>query len=210
MNSKIEQMISEIEEYIESCKPRMFSGSTIVVDKETMEELLTELRLKTPEEIKRYQKIISQKEAILADANAKAQQMLLHAEEMQAAQVSEHEIMQQAYAKANEVVSAAKQQAQEIYDNAVRDADEIRLGAISYTDELLKNTQDVLSRSIETTRARTDHLLESLQEYLTVVMANRSELAVPQQAGAETGQPGAAEEMELNIPYSTDQDAFGE
>ncbi len=94
MNSKIEQMISEIEEYIESCKPRMFSGSTIVVDKETMEELLTELRLKTPEEIKRYQKIISQKEAILADANAKAQQMLLHAEEMQAAQVSEHEIMQ--------------------------------------------------------------------------------------------------------------------
>ena len=64
MNSKIEQMISEIEEYIESCKPRMFSGSTIVVDKETMEELLTELRLKTPEEIKRYQKIISQKEAI--------------------------------------------------------------------------------------------------------------------------------------------------
>ena len=28
MNSKIEQMISEIEEYIESCKPRMFSGST--------------------------------------------------------------------------------------------------------------------------------------------------------------------------------------
>ncbi len=210
MNSKIEQMISEIEEYIESCKPRMFSGSSIVVDKETMEELLTELRLKTPEEIKRYQKMISQKEAILADANTKAQQMLLHAEEMQAAQVSEHEIMQQAYAKANEVVSAAKQQAQEIYENAVRDADEIRLGAISYTDELLKNTQDILSRSIETTRARTDHLLESLQEYLTVVMANRSELAVPPQAGAQESQPGIAEEMELDIPYSTDPEAPGE
>ena len=45
-----------------------------------MEELLNELRIKTPEEIKRYQKIISNKEAILADAQAKADAIIAQAQ----------------------------------------------------------------------------------------------------------------------------------
>ena len=74
MNSRMEQIIEEIEEYIEGCKVQPLSnGTKIIVNKEGLEELLTELRLKTPDEIKRYQKIISNKEAILADAKAKAE-----------------------------------------------------------------------------------------------------------------------------------------
>ena len=59
MSSKIEQIIDEIEEYIDNCKPHNFSSSKIVVNRDEIDELLTELRMKTPEEIKRYQKIIS-------------------------------------------------------------------------------------------------------------------------------------------------------
>ena len=59
MASRIEQIIEEIEEYIDGCKPQTFSSSKIIVNREEMEELLNELRIKTPEEIKRYQKIIS-------------------------------------------------------------------------------------------------------------------------------------------------------
>ena len=76
MNSRIEQVIGEIEEYIEGCKPQRFNGSNIIVDKETMDELLSELRANTPDEIKRYQKIISNQEAILANARAKAEEIL--------------------------------------------------------------------------------------------------------------------------------------
>ena len=68
MSSRIEQIIEEIEEYVESCKYQPLSTTKIVVNKEELEELLRELRLKTPDEIKRYQKIISNKDAILADA----------------------------------------------------------------------------------------------------------------------------------------------
>ena len=71
MASRIEQIIEEIEEYIDNCKPQTFSSSRIIVNREEMEELLNELRVKTPEEIKRYQKIISNKEAILADARGR-------------------------------------------------------------------------------------------------------------------------------------------
>ena len=59
MSSRIEQIIDEIDEYVESCKFQPLSTTKIVVQKEEIMELLRELRLKTPDEIKRYQKIIS-------------------------------------------------------------------------------------------------------------------------------------------------------
>ncbi len=93
MNSKIEQLIEEIEDYIDSCKFKPLSSTIIMVNKEEMEELLRELKMKTPDEIKRYQKIISNKEAILNDARQKADALIneatIHTNEL----VNEHEIM---------------------------------------------------------------------------------------------------------------------
>ena len=80
MSSRIEQIIEEIEEYVDSCKFQPLSTTKIVVNKEELEELLRELRLKTPDEIKRYQKIISNKDAILADAQSKADGIIASAE----------------------------------------------------------------------------------------------------------------------------------
>ena len=72
MSSRIEQIIEEIEEYIDSCKFQPLSTTKIIVNKDQMDELLRELRMKTPDEIKRYQKIIANKDAILADARVTA------------------------------------------------------------------------------------------------------------------------------------------
>lgn len=83
MSSRIEQIIEEIEEYVESCKYQPLSTTKIVVNKEELEELLRELRLKTPDEIKRYQKIISNKDAILADAQNKADAIIAEAQARQ-------------------------------------------------------------------------------------------------------------------------------
>ena len=46
MSSRIEQIIEEIEEYVDSCKYQPLSTTKIVVNKEEIEELLRELRLK--------------------------------------------------------------------------------------------------------------------------------------------------------------------
>ena len=150
MTSRIEQIISEIEEYVDSCKFQPLSNTKIIVNKEELEELLTELRMKTPDEIKRYQKIISNKDAILADAQAKAEEILAQAQIQTNELVSEHQIMQQAYAQANEVVSIATNQAQEILDKATEDADNIRTAAIEYTDNLLGNLENIVTHAIDT------------------------------------------------------------
>ena len=176
MSSRIEQIIEEIEDYIDSCKFQPLSTTKILVNKEELEELIAELRRKTPEEIKRYQKIISNKEAILADAQAKADQIIAQAQIQTNELVSEHQIMQQAYAQANEVVMIATKQAQEILDTATNEANSIRMSAMAYTDDKLRSVEDILVNSIDTSKARYDNLISSLQGYLDMVVANRLEL----------------------------------
>ena len=176
MSSKIEQVIDEIEEYLEECKYVPFSQTNISVNREEIEELVAELRAKTPEEIRRYQKIISNKEAILADAQAKADQIIAQAQIQTNELVSEHQIMQQAYAQANEVVMIATKQAQEILDTATNEANNIRMSAMSYTDDKLKGLEDILVNSIDTSKTRYENLINSLQGFLDIVSNNRAEL----------------------------------
>ena len=203
MSSRIEQIIDEIEEYIESCKFQPLSSTKIVVNKEELDEYIAELRRKTPDEIKRYQKIISNKEAILADAQAKADQIIAQAQIQTNELVSEHQIMQQAYAQANEVVMIATKQAQEILDTATNEANNIRMSAMAYTDDKLKGLEDVLINTIDTSKARYDNLLNSLQGYLDMVVANRMELfpAEPEPVveTKKTKEPEVVEEIDLSV-----------
>ena len=180
MSSRIEQIIEEIEEYIDGCPFKPLSTSKIIVNKDHIDELLRELRMKTPDEIKRYQKIISNKDAILADAQAKADSMLEEAHVQTNELVSEHEIMQQAYAQANEVVMAATEQAQQILDNATNDANDIRLGAVQYTDELLAGVESIVGHTMDSYTSKFDGLVNSLKECYDVVRANRAELVQPE------------------------------
>lgn len=184
MSSRIEQIIEEIEEYVESCKYQPLSTTKIVVNKEELEELLRELRIKTPDEIKRYQKIISNKDAILADAQAKADAVIAETKTQVQDMVKESEVMQQAYAQANEIVNSANQQAQAIIDSATADANNLRLSAISYTDEMMANLEQLIHGTMENANARYNELAQtynafaqSLQSAADVVSENRSELA---------------------------------
>ena len=164
MSSRIEQLIDEIETYIDNCKYQPFSNTKIIVDKEEIDELLRELRMKTPDEIKRYQKIISNKEAILNDARAKAEALIndatIHTNEL----INEHEIMQQAYAQANEVVTMATKQAQDILDNATIEANNMRSAAMQYTDGILANVENLLTQTMKTTQDHYDSFISSMNQ----------------------------------------------
>lgn len=176
MSSRIEQLIDEIEEYIDGCKPKFMSNTEIIVNKDEIDELLRELRMKTPDEIKRYQKIISQKEAILNDAKQKAESLINEATIHTNQLINEHEIMQQAYAQANEVVSIASRQAQEILDNATTEANSVRMAAMQYMDDILAHLENVLISSIGAASQNYENLLGSLTQYKDIIQSNRSEL----------------------------------
>lgn len=172
MSSRIEQLIDELQDYIDSCKMKFMSNSEIIVNKDEIDDYLRELRLKTPDEIRRYQKIISNKEAILNDARTKAQALIdeatMHTNEL----ISEHEIMQQAYAQANGIVATAARQAQEILDKATIEANELRMQASQYTEDRLKELESIVSSAISNSSAHYDHLLGALGQYHNMIQSN--------------------------------------
>ena len=180
MSSRIEQGINDIQQYIDECKLQPFSSTRIIVNKEEIDDLIERLRQNTPEEIKRYQKMISNKEAILADARTKADQIIAQAQVQTTELISEHQIMQQAYAQAHEIVSMATNKAQAILDDATNEANSIRMGAMMYTEEKLRGLEELLVDSLDSSRLRYETLINSLQGYLDIVSAKRAEL-IPQE-----------------------------
>lgn len=197
MSSRIEQLIDELEEYVESCKPKFMSNSEIIVNKDDIDELLRELRMKTPDEIKRYQKIISNKEAILNDARERAQALIDDATSKSQALIeqttaqttallSEHAVMQQAHAQADQVITLAVQQAQGILDKATIEANELRMQAAQYTEDRLAELEAVIVSAIQSATANFENLLGSLGQYRDVIQANRRAFRSEEEAGSDS------------------------
>ena len=190
--SRIEQIIGEMEEYLDGCKVQAFSGSKrIVVEKDVIDDMLVELRMRTPEEIKKYQKIIANKDDILGEAQHQAEEMVANAERQRSQLVSESEIMRIAYEQSQKLLEDTQAEAQKIIDNATVDAEDIRQSAMNYTDYLLQGVQELLSHSMENFQSRYNSLNAQLQNSLKVVVSNRQELAAQ---GAQPAEGEAAAE----------------
>ena len=196
MSSRIEQIIEEIEEFIDSCKFQPLSSTKIVVNKEELEELLRELRMKTPDEIKRYQKIISNKDAILEDAQTKADNIIAEAQAQAQKIVSESEVMQVALQQSNQLIEQTNAQAQEIMDKATEDSNNIRMSAIRYTDEMLDNLEKIMSHTIDSAGTKYNNFINSIQSCYDIGSKNRSELSPQAEPSSYTTVPETSEEAE--------------
>lgn len=203
MASRFEQVIEEIEDYIDECKFVPLSNTKIQVDRERLFDLLGDLRNKTPDEVKRYQKIISNKEAILDDARARAQEMLSEAKAQTDQMLSEHEIMQAAYAQARAVIEDANAKAQQIVDDATIEANEVKHAAMRYTDESLENLQNIISHAIATADAKYGSLIQSLRESEAVINHDRSvlypQVSLDEDVAALSGDQVATSNSNLNV-----------
>lgn len=185
MASQIEELIDEMENFIEEKgKVSAFSPNKVTLNRDDLEAYIDELKSTTPEEIRRYQKIINNRDAIINDARKKADAIIEQAHVKTDELVSEHQIMQQAYAQANQVVLIATKNAQEMLDKATIEANEIKTGAITYTDELLSSVQSILANSLDVARLRNQNFIDKLQDILNQVMENRAEL-VPDDSGED-------------------------
>lgn len=206
--SRIEKIISDIESYIDNCKFQPLSNTKIIVNKDQLEDMLNELRLKTPEEVKKYQKILNNKDAIIADAKEQAETIVNAAQIRTEELINEHEIMQRAYAQANALIEQATAQAQQILDSATEDANSIRQGAMDYTDDMLEKLQYIIEKSIRDNRDRYDTLLSGLDNILSIVNNNRNELKTPvpeEEAQTEAYNESAAQ-SEDSLAQDTQED----
>ncbi len=204
--SRIEQLIEDIYEFVESCKMQPLSQTKVIVPKDQLYDLLDELRLRTPDEIKRYQKIIANRDAIIADAEQRALQIQAEAKEKAKALVNENEIMQQAYYQANEMVSSASAQAEAMLKSANEDAEQIRTGALAYTNEILGEVEGILSDAYESSKVKCEALVNALKGNLDIVVNNKRELT--EQLTPQQPQPESRVQSNMDDEVAADRDEY--
>ncbi len=179
MSNIIEQLIDDIIEYLDNCKYQPLSNTKIIVNKEEIDELLRELRNKTPQELAKYQKVVSNREAIIKDAKARAQALIDDAAARTSEMLSQNAIMKQAYAQADDVVKSAYIQAQEILTNATYEANSVRSAAVEYMDNMLLNYEQIVANTMRITQSTYENFYSQLGQYYQTVVENRAELNPP-------------------------------
>ncbi|HHT87815.1 MAG TPA: ATPase [Clostridiales bacterium] len=205
--SRIEQLIEDIYEFVESCRMQPLSSTKVIVPKDELYDLLDELRLRTPDEIKRYQKIIANRDAIIADAENKSEQILASTREKARELLNEHEIMQQAYYEANEMIMQASQEAERIRREAKEEADQIRTGVLAYSNDILNELEKVVSGVYEAAVSRYDSFINALGNNLDIIRHNKQELMEQLYPDNSTSDSGF-EERYQDDGFDFDEDTF--
>ena len=172
----VEEMINDMEAFIDSCKYQALSSTKIVVPKDELDTMLGELKLKMPSEIERCKKIMRNKEAILSDARTRADGIITDAQKEANKLVSESQIVELANVRANEIIETARVEAARILDEATNEANEVRLGSMLYTKDMLTNIDNFISSTLEAEKANFSLLVESLQNDKDVIQTNVDEI----------------------------------
>lgn len=191
----VEDMINEIEMFIDSCKYVAFSSDRISVPKSELESMLNELRLKMPSELERSKKIMRNKEGIMTDARTRAEAIITEASNEARRLVDENEIVTLAHIQAEEIIKQASQDRDAIIEQANAEAAEIRLGMMEYTTGMLNDIQKYVQTTMEVEKTNYENLIESLQNNADVIDANRKEIEEQHMALLQAQQPTVTPEQ---------------
>ena len=118
-----------------------------LVDRDELIDVVKEIRLKLPDELKQAKWVKEERQKILVDAQKEANQLIKEAENKIISMIDEHEITKKAYEQKAEIIDSANAFSKVLID-----------GTKKYADEILAELE------------------ANLQDKLAVIKENRSEL----------------------------------
>jgi len=156
--------LDEIEEVLETSKSLPFTNK-ISVEKDRVVDILSEIRLNLPEDIRSAQRILGDHDRIVNDAHNKAQDILQAAEAEAKIRANNHEIFRRASDQATEAIEAAK-----------KDARDLRLNAMDYADEMLEKAETQLKEYMTNLESQHKRIMSYYTEMIDVIYTNRQQL----------------------------------
>ena len=130
-------LLETIEEMLENSKSIPFSNKG-VIDKEEMLEIIKEIRLKLPDELKQAKWIKEERQRILVEAQKEADDIVKEAENRIISMIDEHEITRKAYEQKAEIIETANEMSREISK-----------GTKDYADNILQSLESSLIKALE-------------------------------------------------------------
>ncbi len=112
-------LIDRLEELFNESRPIWFTHS-VVMDEDRLLDLIDQMRVAIPEEIKKSQQLLSQKDRMLAQAQEEANRTIALAREKADKMVEKDPITQAAQVRADQIIAQTRQEC----DQIKRDADD--------------------------------------------------------------------------------------
>ena len=156
--------LDRIEDVLEESRGVPFSNK-VSVDKESIYEIIDEIRINLPNEIRQAQRIVTDCDKIMSDGKAKSQAMIRDAEDQVDMLVSEHEISKRAYEHARLIVEDGR-----------RETMEMNLNAREYVDEMLEKAEATINTVISEIKKQSHALDDNLSSMAETIYRNRQEL----------------------------------
>lgn len=139
-------LLETIEEMLEKSASIPLTKKALI-DRDEIIDVVKEIKLKLPDELKQAKWVKEERQKILVDAQKEANQLIKEAENRIISMIDEHEITKKAYEQKAEIIDSANAFSKDLID-----------GTKKYADEILAELE------------------ANLQDKLTVIKENRSEL----------------------------------
>ena len=137
-NMEIFTLLETLEDILENSKGIPFTEKS-VVNKEELLEIIKEIRLKLPGELKQAKWVKEERKRILEEAQKEADDIVKEAENRIISMIDEHEITRKAYEQKAQIIER---------DNEM--SREISKGTKDYADNLLAKIEVVLEDALKT------------------------------------------------------------
>ncbi len=130
-------LLENLEELLESGTKVPFS-SKVMVDVEELREILEDIRLKLPDELKQAKWVKEERQRIIADAEKEADNLIKEAESKIISLVNDNVITKEALAQKEAIIESANKVSREI-----------SVGTRDYADAILQRIEEVLKETID-------------------------------------------------------------
>ena len=150
---EIFELLETLEDILEKSKTVPFTEKSII-EKDQFLDIIKEIRLKLPDELKQAKWIKEERERIIAEAQKDAENRII-------SMIDEHEITKKAYDKKTEIIADAN----EMYR-------EITQGTNTYADNILENIENNMVELGKTLNG----VELSIRQALETIQNNRKEL----------------------------------
>lgn len=133
----IDEILEMMDDMLDKAVTVPFTSKKSLVEVDKMRDLIDEIRINMPKEVKQARDLVNDRKTILNDAKNEAANIISRAEQRASMLVSQQEIVRQANAKANELNATAQAQTKELRDLTNK-----------YVDNMLTKVEELLSNDL--------------------------------------------------------------
>jgi cell division septum initiation protein DivIVA len=152
MAGGIDELIDVLYGMVEEAWSMPLGRDKCVVERERVLDILDELRVNLPGEIKAARDVVEKRNDLLAEGKREAESIRKQAEEKASQLLNNSELVNQAKQKANEIVSGAEQKSRELKN-----------AASTYCDDILRQTEETVTGALSDLRQIRQQFLSAVQ-----------------------------------------------